>query len=124
MPEGSAADVLHSRISGEIMELVLMKYQGKNWNGHLRLSDSLPEFFPVCFMPNSADVTTIDAYIHVRKVGSRMILSVFSPYWIINKTSRVLQYRAEDIHVKHPAEYRDIVLFSFKKKNIFSKNKV
>lgn len=106
------------------MELVLIKYQGKNWNGHFRLSDSLPEFFPVCFTSNSADRTTVDIYIHIRKVGSRMVLSVYSPYWIINKTSRVLQYRAEDVHVKHPADFRDIILFSFKKRNIFSKNKV
>lgn len=122
--EGSAADVFHSRISGEIMELVLMKYQGKNWNGHLKIHEGMPEFFSVCFTCHSAAVMTVDLYIHIRRIGSRMILSVFSPYWIINKTSRILQYRAEDIHVKHPAEYRDIVLFSFKKKNIFSKNKV
>uniref|UniRef100_A0A8B9T7Y3 Vacuolar protein sorting 13 homolog C n=2 Tax=Anas TaxID=8835 RepID=A0A8B9T7Y3_ANAPL len=70
------------------------------------------------------NVEQLDIYIHTRRIGSRMILSVFSPYWIINKTSRVLQYQAEDIHVKHPADYRDIVLFSFKKKNIFSKNKI
>ncbi|XP_006275410.2 intermembrane lipid transfer protein VPS13C isoform X1 [Alligator mississippiensis] len=124
LPEGSAADVLHSRISGEIMELVLIKYQGKNWNGHLKVHDGLPEFFPVCFTSNSVDMMTVDVYVHVGRVSNRMILSVFSPYWIINKTSRVLQYRAEDTHVKHPADYRDIVLFSFKKKNIFSKNKI
>uniref|UniRef100_A0A8D0L113 Vacuolar protein sorting 13 homolog C n=1 Tax=Strix occidentalis caurina TaxID=311401 RepID=A0A8D0L113_STROC len=122
--EGSAADVFHSRISGEIMELVLIKYQGKDWNGHLRIRDGMPEFFSVCFTSHSAAVMTVDIYIHTRRIGSRMILSVFSPYWIINKTSRILQYRAEDTHVKHPADYRDIVLFSFKKKNIFSKNKI
>ncbi|KAL7980317.1 hypothetical protein Chor_014646 [Crotalus horridus] len=122
--EGSTADVLHSRINGEIMELILLRYQGRNWNGHFRVHDALPEFFPVCFSSDSADVATMDIYIHVRKVGTHMILSVYSPYWIINKTSRVLQYRAEDIHVKHPADFRDTVLFSFKKKNIFSKNKI
>ncbi|CAM9405577.1 unnamed protein product [Bubo scandiacus] len=122
--EGSAADVFHSRISGEIMELVLIKYQGKDWNGHLKIRDGMPEFFCVCFTSHSAAVMTVDIYIHTRRIGSRMILSVFSPYWIINKTSRILQYRAEDTHVKHPADYRDIVLFSFKKKNIFSKNKI
>nr|XP_056721786.1 intermembrane lipid transfer protein VPS13C [Euleptes europaea] len=124
LPEGSTADILHSRFSGEILELVLVKYQGKDWNGHLRLKEGLPEFFPVCFTPNSADAATVDVHVHIRKVGCRVVLSLFSPYWIINKTSRVLQYRAEDVHVKHPAEYRDIILFSFKKKNIFSKNKI
>ncbi|XP_032555500.1 vacuolar protein sorting-associated protein 13C isoform X1 [Chiroxiphia lanceolata] len=124
LTEGSAADVFHSRLNGEIMELVLLKYQGKDWNGHLKIHDGMPEFFPVCFTSHSAASLTVDVYIHTRRVGSRLVLSVFSPYWIINKTSRVLQYRAEDTHVKHPADYRDIVLFSFKKKNIFSKNKI
>ncbi|KAF4017408.1 hypothetical protein G4228_008862 [Cervus hanglu yarkandensis] len=124
LTEGSTADVLHSRISGEIMELVLVKYQGKNWNGHFRICNTLPEFFLVCFSPDSAETLTVDLSIHVRRIGSQMELSIFSPYWLINKTSRVLQYRAEDTHVKHPADFRDIVLFSFKKKNIFSKNKV
>ncbi|CAI9176855.1 unnamed protein product [Rangifer tarandus platyrhynchus] len=124
LTEGSTANVLHSRISGEIMELVLVKYQGKNWNGHFRICNTLPEFFLVCFSPDSAETLTVDLSVHVRRIGSQMELSIFSPYWLINKTSRVLQYRAEDTHVKHPADFRDIVLFSFKKKNIFSKNKV
>ncbi|NWI85207.1 VP13C protein, partial [Pitta sordida] len=122
--EGTAADVFHSRINGEIMELVLLKYQGRDWHGHLKIQDGMPEFFPVCFTSHSAEAMTVDIYIHTRHIGSRVVMSVFSPYWIINKTSRVLQYRAEDTHVKHPADYRDIVLFSFKKKNIFSKNKI
>uniref|UniRef100_A0A8C0HTI9 Vacuolar protein sorting 13 homolog C n=1 Tax=Balaenoptera musculus TaxID=9771 RepID=A0A8C0HTI9_BALMU len=124
LAEGSAANVLHSRISGEIMELVLVKYQGKNWSGHFRICDTLPEFFLVYFSSDSTEALTVDLSIHVKRIGSQMELSIFSPYWLINKTSRVLQYRSEEIHVKHPADFRDIILFSFKKKNIFSKNKV
>ncbi|XP_028627194.1 vacuolar protein sorting-associated protein 13C [Grammomys surdaster] len=124
LTEGSSADVLHSRISGEIIELELVKYLGKNWNGHFRICDTLPEFFLVCFSSDTAEVMTVDLSVHVRRIGCRMELSVFSPYWLINKTSRVLQYRSEEIHVKHPADFRDIILFSFKKKNIFTKNKV
>lgn len=124
LPEGSSCDVLNSRISGEIMELVLIKYQGRNWNGHFRVHDGLPEFFPVCFTADTSEVMTVDLSVHVKRIGNRMVLSVFSPYWIINKTSRILQYRAEDIHVKHPSDYRDVILFSFKKKNIFTKNKI
>ncbi|XP_063782573.1 intermembrane lipid transfer protein VPS13C isoform X2 [Pseudophryne corroboree] len=124
LPEGSSSDVLHSRISGEIMELVLIKYQGRNWNGFFRVHEGLPEFFPLCFTADTSETMTVDLSVHVERVGNRMVLSVFSPYWIINKTSRILQYRAEDIHVKHPSDYRDVILFSFKKKNIFSKNKI
>ncbi|XP_077120280.1 intermembrane lipid transfer protein VPS13C isoform X1 [Ranitomeya variabilis] len=124
LPEGSSCDVLNSRISGEIMELTLVKYQGRNWSGHFRVHDGLPEFFPICFTADTSEVMSVDLSVHVKRIGNRMVLSVFSPYWIINKTSRILQYRAEEIHVKHPSDYRDVILFSFKKKNIFSKNKI
>ncbi|XP_048376852.1 intermembrane lipid transfer protein VPS13C isoform X2 [Stegostoma tigrinum] len=124
LAEGSSADVLQSRIKGEIMELVLMKYQGRNWSGHIKIEDGLSEIFPVCFTADCKDCMTIDLLVHVRKISGRLVLSIYSPYWIINKTSRVLQYRGEDIHVKHPADFRDVVLFSFKRKNIFSKNKI
>ncbi|XP_041037246.1 vacuolar protein sorting-associated protein 13C isoform X4 [Carcharodon carcharias] len=124
LAEGCTADILQSRIRGEIMELVLMKYQGRNWCGHIKIEDGLAEMFPVCFTADSKDRMSIDLLVHVQKVSGRLVLSIYSPYWIINKTSRVLQYRAEDVHVKHPADFRDVVLFSFKRKNIFSKNKI
>ncbi|XP_072349204.1 LOW QUALITY PROTEIN: intermembrane lipid transfer protein VPS13C [Scyliorhinus torazame] len=122
--EGCSADILQSRMKGEIMELVLLKYQGRNWSGHIKVEDGLTEMFPVCFTADSKDRMSIDLLVHVQKLSGRLLLSIYSPYWIINKTSRVLQYRAEDVHMKHPADFRDVVLFSFKRKNIFSKNKI
>lgn len=84
----------------------------------------MSEFFATCLTCDSDTNMTVDVSVHVTRTTSRLVLSLFSPYWIINKTSRVLQYRAEDISVKHPADYRDIVLFSFRKKTLFSKSKV
>uniref|UniRef100_A0A8C7MSG3 Vacuolar protein sorting-associated protein 13 VPS13 adaptor binding domain-containing protein n=1 Tax=Oncorhynchus kisutch TaxID=8019 RepID=A0A8C7MSG3_ONCKI len=79
----------------------------------------LSRFFPVCFTCDSAEKLTVDLSVHVARLHGRLTLAVFSPYWIVNKTSRVLQYRAEDVSVKHASDFRDVVLFSFKKKNIF-----
>ncbi|MGH0128064.1 UNVERIFIED_CONTAM: hypothetical protein FKN15_036109 [Acipenser sinensis] len=124
LAEGSSADVHSARISGEIMELVLVKYQGRNWSGHMKIHEGLPEFFLVCFTSNSLDSLSVDLSVHVGRASGQMVLSVFSPYWIINKTSRVLQYRAEEIQIKHPSDFQDVLHFSFKKENIFSKNKV
>ncbi|XP_021333517.2 intermembrane lipid transfer protein VPS13C isoform X4 [Danio rerio] len=124
LQEGSAADVLNSNVSGEIMELILIKYQGRNWTGRMRISRDMPEFITICFNCDTGEALTVDVCVHVSRVSGKFILSVHSPYWIINKTSRVLQYRAEDTFVKHPSDFRDVILFSFKKKNIFSKNKL
>ncbi|XP_052361299.1 intermembrane lipid transfer protein VPS13C-like, partial [Oncorhynchus keta] len=124
LQEGSTADVLNARIGGEIMEMVLVKYQGRNWSGRIRIAQDMQEFFPVCFTCDSAQELSVDLSVHVARLHGRLTLAVFSPYWIVNKTSRVLQYRAEDVSVKHASDFRDVVLFSFKKKNIFSKNKL
>ncbi|XP_067348723.1 intermembrane lipid transfer protein VPS13C isoform X2 [Channa argus] len=124
LPEGSTTDLLNARVSGEIMSLVLMRYQGRDWHGHIRIQQEMPEFFPICLTCDSDTSLTVDLSVHVTKMASRLLLSLFCPYWIINKTSRVLQYRAEDISVKHPADYRDIILFSFRRKTLFVKNKL
>ncbi|KTG37053.1 hypothetical protein cypCar_00003660 [Cyprinus carpio] len=124
LQEGSVADVLNSNVGGEIIELVLIKYQGRNWTGRMRISREMPEFLSICFTCDSPEGLTVDLWVHVSRLSGKMVLSVYSPYWIINKTSRVLQYRAEDTCVKHPSNFRDVILFSFKKKNFFSKNKV
>lgn len=103
---------------------MLMKYQGRDWHGHIRIDQEIPEFFAVCLTCDADTSMSLDVSVHVTKTSSRMLLSIFCPYWIINKTSRVLQYKAEDVSVKHPADFRDIILFSFRKKNMFSKSKV
>ncbi|MCJ8738024.1 hypothetical protein PDJAM_G00030860 [Pangasius djambal] len=122
--EGSTADLLNVSVSGEIMELVLVKYQGRNWNSHVKIIPDMPELFPVCFTSDTSEKLTVDVYAHVSHMAGQLIISIFSPYWIINKTARVLQYRADDVYLKHPSDFRDVILFSFKKKNIFSKNKL
>ncbi|KAM3877457.1 intermembrane lipid transfer protein VPS13C [Diretmus argenteus] len=124
LQEGNTSDVLNARIAGEIVELLLVKYQGRDWHGHIRIHPEMSEFLNVCFACDSDPKLTVDVSVHVARAQSRLLLSVFCPYWIINKTSRVLQYKAEDVSVKHPSDYRDVILFSFKKKNLFSKNKL
>lgn len=119
--EGSTADLLNARVAGEIVSLVLIGYQGHDWHGHIRIQQEMAEFFNVCLFCTNISV---DVSVHVLRTVSSLTLSLFSPYWIINKTSRVLQYKAENVSVKHPVDFRDIVLFSFRKKNLFSKSKV
>lgn len=101
-----------------------MRYQGRDWHGHIRIKLDMPEFITTSLTCDSDTNLTVDVSLHVTRTPSRLLLSLFSPYWIINKTSRVLQYRAEDVSVKHPADFRDIILFSFRKKTLFSKSKV
>uniref|UniRef100_A0A4W6CNZ5 Vacuolar protein sorting 13 homolog C n=1 Tax=Lates calcarifer TaxID=8187 RepID=A0A4W6CNZ5_LATCA len=124
LQEGSTSDLLNARVLGEVVSLVLMRYQGRDWHGHIRIKLDMPEFITTSLTCDSDTNLTVDVSLHVTRTPSRLLLSLFSPYWIINKTSRVLQYRAEDVSVKHPADFRDIILFSFRKKTLFSKSKL
>lgn len=90
----------------------------------MKVHDNMPEFFSVSLISQTSEELAVELHVHVSKSSGSLMLSVFSPYWIINKTSRVLQYSAEDICVKHPSDFRDVILFSFKKKNFLSKSKV
>uniref|UniRef100_A0A1A7WXB8 Vacuolar protein sorting 13 homolog C n=1 Tax=Iconisemion striatum TaxID=60296 RepID=A0A1A7WXB8_9TELE len=124
LQEGNKSDLLNARVCGEVLSLALIQYQGRDWHGHMRIDQGMPEFFAVCLTCDSDINLTVDVSIHVLRTAGRLLLSLFSPYWIINKTSRVLQYKSDEISFKHPAEFRDVVLFSFKKTNVFSKNKI
>ncbi|XP_070411206.1 intermembrane lipid transfer protein VPS13C isoform X2 [Nothobranchius furzeri] len=124
LQEGNTSDLLNARVCGEVLSLALIQYQGRDWHGHMRIDQGMPEFFAVCLTCDSDISTTVDVSVHVLRTAGRLLLSLFSPYWIINKTSRVLQYKSHELSFKHPAEFRDVVLFSFRKSNVLRKNKI
>lgn len=66
----------------------------------------------------------LDIAIHVKYDLRQMEISIHCPYWMVNKTGRLLQYIAYDIHRKHPLDYDMPLLFSFKPRFFLKNNKV
>lgn len=66
----------------------------------------------------------LDIAVHVKYDLGQMVIAIHSPYWMVNKTGRLLQYKADDIHRKHPLDYDMPLLFSFKPRNFLRNNKV
>lgn len=66
----------------------------------------------------------LDIAVHVMYGPGQTVVAIHSPYWMINKTGRLLQYKADDIHRKHPMDYDMPLLFSFKPRHFFRNNKV
>uniref|UniRef100_A0A671TBM1 Vacuolar protein sorting 13 homolog A n=1 Tax=Sinocyclocheilus anshuiensis TaxID=1608454 RepID=A0A671TBM1_9TELE len=62
--------------------------------------------------------------VHVKKEEGQLVVAIHSPYWMVNKTGRLLQYKADDIHRKHPKDYDMPLLFSFKPRNFLQNNKI
>lgn len=66
----------------------------------------------------------LDIAVHVKYDLGQTVVAIHSPYWMVNKTSRLLQYKADDIHRKHPLDYDMPLLFSFKPRYFLKNNKV
>uniref|UniRef100_A0A3B3Z2I0 Vacuolar protein sorting 13 homolog A n=1 Tax=Poecilia mexicana TaxID=48701 RepID=A0A3B3Z2I0_9TELE len=65
----------------------------------------------------------LDIAVHVQYDPGQTVVAIHSPYWMVNKTGRLLQYKADDIHRKHPLDYDMPLLFSFKPRNFLRNNK-
>lgn len=65
----------------------------------------------------------LDIAVHVKHDQGQMVVAIHSPYWMVNKTGRLLQYKADDIHRKHPLDYDMPLLFSFKPRYFLKNNK-
>lgn len=66
----------------------------------------------------------LDIAVHVKYDLGQMVVAIHSPYWMVNKTKKLLQYMADDIHRKHPMDYEMPLLFSFKPRHFLRNNKV
>lgn len=66
----------------------------------------------------------LDIAVHVKYDLGQTVVAIHSPYWMMNKTGRLLQYKADDIHRKHALDYDMPLLFSFKPRYFLKNNKV
>lgn len=65
----------------------------------------------------------LDIAVHVQYDPGQTVVAIHCPYWMVNKTRRLLQYKADDIHRKHPLDYDMPLLFSFKPRYFLKNNK-
>ncbi|XP_064596162.1 intermembrane lipid transfer protein VPS13C-like isoform X2 [Liolophura sinensis] len=104
-----------------------MKYRGLQWTGRRQIQADVPELSIWTFEATNekGEKKHLDLGLHNKQGSGTLDISLYSPYWMINKTGMPLAYRGNDAEVtlEHPADYKDIVLFSFKAKSLFSKKK-
>uniref|UniRef100_A0A674A7F7 Vacuolar protein sorting 13 homolog A n=1 Tax=Salmo trutta TaxID=8032 RepID=A0A674A7F7_SALTR len=96
------------------LELHLLNYLGQDWKAHYGLRGDQDE---ITFIE-------LDIAVHVKYDAGLSEVAIHSPYWMVNKTGRLLQYKANDIHRKHAMDYDMPLLFSFKPRNFLHNNKV
>uniref|UniRef100_A0A096M2S5 Vacuolar protein sorting 13 homolog A n=1 Tax=Poecilia formosa TaxID=48698 RepID=A0A096M2S5_POEFO len=132
---GHSAQLHTAVINQSSLDLRLLDYLAQDWSSEYRLQSEQEEITFIVFQSlrvNEEDVgdgferkkPELDIAVHVQYDPGQTVVAIHSPYWMVNKTGRLLQYKADDIHRKHPLDYDMPLLFSFKPRNFLRNNKV
>ncbi|XP_036383579.1 vacuolar protein sorting-associated protein 13A isoform X2 [Megalops cyprinoides] len=129
LKEGHSAQILSAIMNLSRLELRLQDYLKQDWRGEYSLQSDQDEITFIVFRSlheeeDGGESAELDIAIHIKYNPGQTVVAVHSPYWMVNKTGRLLQYKADDIHRKHPKDYDMPLLFSFKPRNFLQNNKV
>uniref|UniRef100_A0A674GI23 Vacuolar protein sorting 13 homolog A n=1 Tax=Taeniopygia guttata TaxID=59729 RepID=A0A674GI23_TAEGU len=125
LQEGCSAQIHNAVLDQTKLDLQLLNYLDQDWRSEYHIKSNLPDItFTTFHCITELDKTELDIAVHVTYTTGQMIIEVHSPYWMVNKTGRMLQYKADGIHRKHPPDYKKPLLFSFQPKNFLQNNKV
>lgn len=135
--DGHSAQLHTAIMDQSSLELRLLDYLGQDWQAHYGLCGDLDEITFIVFSSLRVEEEVVrlgeggegkraelDIAVHVKYDAGQTEVAIHSPYWMVNKTGRLLQYKANDIHRKHAMDYDMPLLFSFKPHNFLQNNKV
>ncbi|XP_028980284.2 vacuolar protein sorting-associated protein 13A isoform X3 [Esox lucius] len=137
LTDGHSAELHTAVMDKSSLELRLLDYLGQDWQAHYSLLGNQEEITFIVFhslRDEDEEVSLgdreerkraeLDIAVHVKYDAGQTEVAIHSPYWMVNKTGRLLQYKADDIHRKHAKDYDRPLLFSFKPHNFLRNNKV
>ncbi|XDV48401.1 hypothetical protein PO909_017816 [Leuciscus waleckii] len=129
LKEGHSSQIHTAIMDFSSLELRLLGYLQQDWESHYSLCSDHEEISFIKFHSLGSEEEPdarpeLDIAVHVKKEEGQVVVAIHSPYWMVNKTGRLLQYKADDIHRKHPKDYDMPLLFSFKPRNFLQNNKI
>ncbi|XP_075684410.1 intermembrane lipid transfer protein VPS13A [Rhinoderma darwinii] len=123
--DGCSVQIQNAVVDETKLILRLLNYLDLNWEVKYHIQSKQQDIHFITFhCISELEKAELDIAVHVTYTTGQTILAIHSPYWMVNKTGRMLQYKADDVHRKHPADHKKPLLFSFKPKNFFQNNKV
>uniref|UniRef100_G1SF78 Vacuolar protein sorting 13 homolog A n=1 Tax=Oryctolagus cuniculus TaxID=9986 RepID=G1SF78_RABIT len=123
--EGHSAQICTVQLDKAKLHLKLLDYLNHDWKSEYHIKPNQQDISFINFTcVTEIEKTDLDIAIHMTYNTGQTIVAFHSPYWMVNKTDRMLQYKADGIHRKHPPNYKKPVLFSFQPNHFFNNNKV
>ncbi|XP_050667360.1 intermembrane lipid transfer protein Vps13 isoform X3 [Leptidea sinapis] len=124
---GQMFHLSHLAPSKASIVIMIQNYLEKCWVCTKNLPDEEIELSVWSFESHdSPDVMILDLGMHSVDSDGTQLLSLYCPFWMLNKTGKTLCYRNVDETgnvIFHPKDYTDPILYSFRAKNFFGKKK-
>lgn len=125
---GASLNLTKAQLGSMYLELMLMDYLSRDWVCGKPLESSPPEL-SVWTFKSRGDIMggplDLDLGMRAAKDKQMLSLSLYCPFWMINKTGLMLTYRGDTRNniVVHEEVNNEAILFSFKSKVFFGKKK-
>lgn len=126
LDRGENMPLLNAGVGKSNLEIIIPNYMDKEWCGRNLLRVDIPDLSLWTFHSFvGSQKIEMDLGFHCKKASGSMDLSLYSPYWMINKTGQRVLYKASDSEdiMEHHHDNQDAVLFSFKQKSFFAAKK-
>ncbi|TGZ65764.1 hypothetical protein CRM22_005684 [Opisthorchis felineus] len=104
---------------------VWFEYDNHVYRAMIQIAPNMDELTVVTFKSREG-YELLTLHLGLRNVSNRgqVELTLYAPYWMINKTGKNLTYKStEDMEVNHPASFQGALLFSSLAKSVFGKRK-
>lgn len=102
-------------------------YLEKEWSCRKPLAGEPDEFSVWSFESfDSSTKMTLELGMYIVKKNESLELTLYCPFWMLNKTGLMLGYRSgeENLNILyHPSDFKGPILFSFNAKHFFGKKK-
>ncbi|XP_064471874.1 intermembrane lipid transfer protein Vps13-like isoform X2 [Ornithodoros turicata] len=137
---GQGVELWNAEIGESNLQLKLMGYRDMDWSCTKLLEACMEELSVVTF--ETPDGSQMDLGMHVETNNSCVIIGMYCPFWMVNKTTVDIHYKPgghrsvslmsqtsfeydteDSMGIPHPATYEEPVLFSYRSKTLFTRKK-
>lgn len=119
---GQGVELWNAEIGESTLLLQLLGYRDMEWSCSKLLEATMDELSVLTF--ETAEGLQMDLGMHVETTNNCIVLGLYCPFWMVNKTTVDISYKTEDsAGINHPATFEGPVLFSYRSKTLFTKKK-
>ncbi|KAH8253644.1 hypothetical protein KR032_006328 [Drosophila birchii] len=105
----------------------LIQYLEKDWSCATEIAEYDGDITTWTFSSYDSEMKVdMDLYVRADNRHGSLMLTIFSPFWMINKTGMMLSYKTDSSSLDvlyHPPEYSGPILLAFRDKFFFDKKK-